>query len=309
MGCIEAFEKGQVTEFGMPERVVETAISKLFFFGDRVVKVYKHGEYFFASLANKEARKKFYEDDFFWNQAFSPDIYLKLGKYEDDLYIEMKKIDGSKTLTNLLQQGVVTVDDMSRMTRALVERLRLITTKHPEKIEHQLERTFLATMKEDLQDLRQWLYLGEPHIKKADADSVVELLETAINKEPYFKEGVLGAAIDNNCDNLLFLNGEPSFIDIMTPKENWRALDEYGTVARTAADAYVLGEKELGDAVHTAHRELADPLPPIALLVHEIRGACIQWPYRHMLGQHDVAEKFKNFVLKKVEELDSIMSR
>ena len=87
MELIESFEKGLVSDFGMPEKVVETAISKLFFFPSRVIKVYKPGEYFFANLSNKESRRKFFEDDFFWNHAFAPETYLRLVEHEGDFYI------------------------------------------------------------------------------------------------------------------------------------------------------------------------------------------------------------------------------
>lgn len=324
MKLIEALEKGQMEEFGTPDKVIETAISKLFFFGDKVVKVYKHGKYFFANLDDLEPRRKFFQDDFFWNHTSSPEIYKELsgvrnGTFEkvsvsegDDFIILMNKIDGSATFTKLLAENKLSLEDTRQMSIELIELLRVLTDKKLKDFRHLTGMGWRQLWKEDTTDsLRPWLDMVNEHIPKAEAGRVMNTLEDASVKEKYFTnydENLFAVVIDNNCDNLLFLDGKPSFIDIMPPKEGWRIADEFSTVVRTAVDAYVIGGSKHGNAVYETYRKYRADAPENVKLIYEVRAALIQWPYRHMLGQHDLAEKFKDYVLPKIEQLKTLHS-
>lgn len=307
MTLIEALEQGTFHDFGQPDHVIETLLSKVFFFGDRVIKVYKHKEAFYGNLADPSFRKTFYAEDFFWNHEMAPDIYQKLIEVDGDHYIEMRNVDATKNLTNLFADNTVSVSDIHRLTTELVTKLRQLTTDRKAKLHRYFEMPWITLQDDDFEDLRQWAYIAES-IPRSTTDEIVNLLIRAAHQEPYFTafdQSLLSAAIDNNPDNLLILNGKPGFIDIMTPKDNWKVADEFFTVARTAVDAYVLGSEAHGNAVYATYDRKGQP--PIARLVYEIRTGLIQWPYRVIVNQPERAEKYKTFVLNRVQQLKQLV--
>ena len=157
-------------------------------------------------------------------------------------------------------------------------------------------------------DLPEWAKLAESHIAMDEVYSMLEKVREISLKEPYFTPydpNLLSIQADNNCDNFLFLDGKPHLIDSMPPKEVWRVFDEAAIIARTAVDAYVLGTEKLGDAVYTAYEKYRTGITPSARILYEINAGMIQWPYRHMIGQHEVAEKFRAHVLKRLDELQN----
>ncbi len=317
---IDTLENEGIKEFGKPDKVIETLISKIFFFRNRVIKVYKHKEAFYGNFADFAFRKEFYSEDFFWNHSMAPEIYLKLvgvkakgGSYDtvkldiaEDFYIEMAKIDSSKNLTNLFSSDKVTTINMEEMIHFLVEKLRSLTKERKVKLKHLFDLGWYKLQSDDLEDLRQWVYMAPDKISKKDTDIMIDLLKEKSSKEPYFTNynpSFLSVAIDNNCDNLLIINGKPSLIDTMTPKDNWKVSDEYFNVVRVAVDAYVLGNKELGDTVYQTYYKYRPEPSRATTLINEIRSSLIQWSYRHSLGQHEMAEKYKIFTLLKLKEL------
>ncbi len=305
--------------FGKPDKVIETAISKLFFFGNQVVKVYKHDNFFFANLAEPKTRRKFYEDDFSWNHTASPKIYLELkgvladslseaGVAEgDDYYILMNKINGSATFTCLLAEKKLTLSDTRCISRELIKLSRRLTTKRIKDFSHLTSQGWRELwLKNEVDSLRPWLAMAKEYIALSEAEKMTKVLETASRTEKYFStfnNDCLTAVIDNNSDNLLWLNNQPGFIDIMPPMESWRVADEYATVVRTAVDACVIGGREYGQVVYDIYRQFRDDIPDKVRIIYEVRAALIQWPYRHLIGQHKLAEKYRKFILLRVGQL------
>ena len=320
----EALEQGLVKEVGMPDRRIPTVISDLFVCGDKVFKRYKHELFFFADLLKFESRKEFFFEDFFWNNTAAPEIYRHLWGIEEkdgeyslvpptmgkDFLIEMSRIDDSQLLTKLLLDGKLTEKQVVLFIDALIDVLRILTAERKGHLAHLFNKGLPQIMCEDIQTFNTWMRERETHIKKEDSDALIAILEKALAQEPYFTEatrGLLSAAIDNNSDNLLLLNHKPSFIDIMPPMEIWRVVDEYATIARTIVDIEVLGESKLGEVARERYKKYNRDIPPRAKLVHELRGAGIQWSYRHALGQHDIAERFGNYTKAKMEELEALL--
>lgn len=319
MRFAEALEQG-LTEFGKPDRVVRTLLSTLCFFEQRVIKVYKHEYFFFTDLADFPSRKAFYFEDFFWNNVMAPEIYISLRGVQDhnghhtivdpedgeDFYIEMSKIDDSTILTKALQKGRVSKEEITQMTTTMVHKVRLLTSERKDKLKQYLSQTVQDIQHTYIQDLRKWAALAEPQVNKKEVEAILDIVLLAVDHEPYFVENSqdkLAATIDANCDNLLFVDNKPSFIDIMPPKNDWQVMDEYLTICRLATDAEVLGNAELAETVRATYTHFREAPPPVARLVYEIETGLIQWPYRHMIGQSELAERFKLFTLKKVGEL------
>ena len=93
----------------------------------------------------------------------------------------------------------------------------------------------------------------------------------------------------------------------MSPMFVWRVVDEHATVSRTIVDLQVLGNGELGDTARAAYAKYQRDIPPTARLMHELRAACIQWPYRYMLKQDSMAVKFGAYAQKKMVELEILL--
>ncbi len=322
MDLMQALEVGTVGTYGKPERVITTVISKLFICGDTVLKVYKHEPFFFADLTDFNSRKEFIFEDFFWNNTTAPEVYRHLWGVKrqngtsslvpptmgEDFIIEMSRIDDTQSLTKLLIDNTLTPAQVKQFIDVLVDTLAVLTRERRERLGHLFKKGLLQIMTEDVESMHLWLYDAQPYVTKKEADDIAGILRRAVAQEAYFASATeLGAAIDNNSDNLLLVDGHASFIDIMPPMVIWRVVDEYATIARTIVDIEVLGNHNLSAAARTAYAHYGRTLPPVAALVHEIRGACIPWSYRHNLNQNETAEKFGSYAKEKVQELKNLL--
>jgi aminoglycoside phosphotransferase family enzyme len=324
MTFTEALKAGQ-TKYGEPDKVVTTHISNVFIFGEKVLKVYKQENFFFADLLTFESRKAFYEEDFFWNNTASPEVYLNLwgvrtveGQYMfvsseqgEDFVIEMSKIDDSKTLTKILLNGELTDTLAVDFIDSQVDTLATLTRERRQKLNHLFQRGLLEIMKDNTQSLFDWM-LTEPKVSREDAETVKTLLMEGLEREIYFKSfsiSDLSAAFDNNCDNLIVVNDKPSFIDILSPMEVWRVVDEYATISRTIVDIEVLQGEQVGLIARNTYSKYGRNIPKVAMLMHELRAAAIQWPYRYMIKQDDLAIKFGVYTKNKMQELKNEMNK
>lgn len=310
---------------GKPEKVIKTLLSDLFFIGEKVIKVYKHKEAFYGDLSDSVFRKDFYIEDFFWNNSLAPEIYTRLVGVKlngeitetdvnnaDDFYIEMKKIDSSQNLTNLFNKGKVSEEDITHLIKIMVVKIRELTREKQEKLKDIFSLGWQELIIQDIEDLREWMYLAAEHISKEKTNEYIDFIKKVAASNVYLKEcdnTKLVVSIDNNPDNVLILNGTPSFIDIMPPKPNWKVCEEFYNVTRTAVDCFVLGGESFGQTAYNAYREFGEEPKEIAKLLYEIRSSLIQWPLRHILGQHDLAEKYKKFTLSKIGLLELALKK
>jgi len=316
----QLIKEGKVSWLGMPERSIETLLSHVFFFGNTVIKTYKHQQAHYGDFSNFNFRKQFYNEDFNWNKEVAPDIYtgLKAVRQRDetfvecdideaeDFFIEMKYVNEDYNLTHALAIGKIASTEMKKLTVMMVEKMRALTETQSESLQHVFKRGFLALQREAVIDLRQWVALAEDRISQTEVAAIIDALSVAIEHSSYFSttENLRwGLAIDNNCDNLLIINGEPSCIDSMPPKESWRIGDEYFIIVRTAVDAEVLGNEALAAAVYECYNAFSGLIPVEVTLIYQIRSALIQWMYRYKIGQNDAAEAYGHFARKKYAEL------
>ncbi len=312
MPLIEALELGK-THFGMPDRVIETVLSKLFFFGDRVIKVYKPR---WQETTDSTFRKRFYNDDFTWNHIAAPHIYTKLHGFDEnhapvhpdsahDWVIEMKNIDTTSNLTRLLPSGAVDADTMSTISDAMIENLENLTREKRASLSHIFDRPYTDLRVQSLKDLDDWLLELRSEISDETRTEAVDRLTDTVVNDPYFKEFTSDdyrVAKDTNSDNILWIDGSASFIDIMPPNEHWRVNDPQFALIRTAVDAEVLGNERLAKSVHDAREKSYGIIPPSVLHAYSLHGALIQWAYRLMLGQHDLAKKYGEYVKQKLKK-------
>ena len=312
MQLIDAIENGQ-TAFGTPDRVIETVLAKLFFFGDRVIKVYKtRGQ----EATDATFRKRFYNEDFTWNNIAAPHVYTHLHGFDEDHIsshphaahdwaIEMKNIDTSSNLTRILPSGSINQKKISAIAYAIVEKLEHLTREKRDSLSNIFERSYVDLRIQSLKDLDAWLSELRTDISDDVRSRAIQRLTQTVLNDPYFKEFTSDdyrVAKDTNSDNILWLDGKPSFIDIMPPNEHWRVNDPHFALIRTAVDARVLGNESLEKSVHEARERSYGTIPVHIVEAYALHGALIQWAYRLMLGQRDIAKKYGAYVSRKLKE-------
>ncbi|RJQ32335.1 hypothetical protein C4572_01285 [Candidatus Parcubacteria bacterium] len=312
MTLIEAFEKWAVEGVpGHPDKVVETLLSKLFFFGDKVYKVYKKEENSISKL-DRAGRIEFYRQDFYWNNRMSPEIYIKLQPLKennglflntsfeeaDDFYILMNKIDDSQNLTTLLGKGGMQDEQIRKVVREMGNRLKAISRENGEEIEDILQTGWREFNNRNIEAL-EWIYEASPALPFETSRRVISFLQDIVDKEEYFSFKRCprpSAAIDNQSDNILLLNDNVCFIDIYPPKKIWRARDDLFVLARLATDVAVLGNKEMSEMVYDEYRNIAPAWPSQVTDIYEIESALIKTAYYFIIKKAGLAERYLSFI-------------
>lgn len=310
MNLIEAFDKNLIID-KKPDKIIETIISKLYFYGDKVYKIYKYEKFFFGDFGDWDFRKKFYEEDFYWNSTMAPSVYLALTGVKnisetDDFFIEMKKFDDSKNLTNLLIQKNISDIDIEKIILEMIARLNKITSSKKNDPNYNFGRELIDIHLADLESDANLLYLIPSFITKGKTDIIVDFLKNVSLNSSYFKDynaSKLSALIDNHADNIVFLDGQVEFIDVLPPKESWRVGDICFIVSRMAADIAVLWSKEKADILYGIYERNNKPVPPRIKAIYEIRSALIQIWCFYSQNKLDIAPKYLKFVEEKISFL------
>jgi hypothetical protein len=223
----------------------------------------------------------------------------------------MSVIDDSKTLTKLLIENKLEEKNVAPFIDTLVDTLATLTTERRDKLAYLYEKSLAQIIQDDIETLFVWMMDTSPEIAEADSTRLKATLFAAIDKEPYFKNAKAesySAAIDANSDNLLLLEGKPSMIDIMPPRVTWRVVDEYATISRTLVDIEVLGNAQLAQAAGAAYAKYGRAISEKTDLIYKVRAAGIQWAYRYMLKQPELAQKFAAYAKQKLTELEALIS-
>ena len=318
---IDYMERGEFNSLGKPDRVIDTLISKLFFFGDDVYKVYKYNKAFFGDFSDDRFRHEFYHDDFTWNTTMSPGIYLKLGyvrkngdviedtthDLSEDYYILMKKIDDSQTLFNLLEDKKIGVDDLEVITEEMFKRTEKLTEIKRNDMQDLFAIPYIDLDIRYMETLQDWLSMAPGLISKENADATVAELKSFINSYPYFKEFNTGdylTSIDNHSGNILYQHGQVNFIDSMPPMRIWRIQTDAYSISRPATDVEVILGKEYADAMYARFEIIRQTkVDPKLRAYLQAVAALIQASYMHMLKKDVLAKKFWDFAQEKIRGL------
>lgn len=291
-------------DFKKADRIVETLLSRIFFFGEKVYKFYKWKKAFYGDLSDANFRKQFIKEDFFWNNVMSPEIYKKLAilKNEDgreDLCIMMNKLKSQKNLIDCVESSELTFDILKKFVADIIKKQREIASLRKEELTILLTKDLKNIEVEAIKDLRSWDYMAK-ELPKQKIDQIAEKL-LAILRSPEYSEwrkvAKKSACIDGNGDNFIIENGEIVFIDILPPKYNWRVEDEVFNLGRAVADIRALGgNPKLAEAIYESYEKITGLKAPEAVKkLYEIRGAMIQVAYRYLLNQPQRAEKYLRF--------------
>lgn len=314
MNLISAFEKNLINGLDVlsPDRTIETIISKIFFYGDKVFKIYKYKKFFFGDFSSDKFRADFYKEDFYWNNIMAPEVYVSLcgvkkasDKYQivdlgfaEDFFIEMKKFDDQKNLTNLLFKKEISKDILKNIVIKMVSRLEKLTDNKREKYKEYFDRDFLEGHQEDLESDRNLLYMIQSFVPKERVDKIIDAAKKFSIKNKYFQnynKNDLSILIDNHADNIVLLNDEVEFIDVLPPKESWRIGDLHFNVCRLATDVSVLNSQELAESVYGTYEKNFKIIPTEVKYVYEIRSALIQAWCFYSAKKADIANNYLKF--------------
>ncbi len=314
MNLINDFESNKVLGFKNPDKIIETLLSKIFFFGDTVCKIYKWQSAFYGDLSDANFRKQFVAEDFFWNNIMSPDIYKKLlplkydnGEWKeslienaDDLCIVMNKLKNEETLTDFIESGRMNSDVARNFVSAIVQKQRDITDFRRKELSALLAKNLDDIERQEIEDLRSWAYMAKDKLPKEKTDYVVSKLLSILDLPEYNdwrEKAHKSACIDGNGDNIIIALDKILFIDILPPKFNWRVKDEALNISRIAADISALtGNVSLVGNLYDIYEQFTGlRIPLVVRKLYETRGAMIQAAYRFILNQDSRAEKYLNF--------------
>lgn len=324
MNLIEAFEKNSIIglDTSSPDKVIETIISKIFFYGDKVLKVYKYEKFFFGDFGFAEFRNNFYKEDFGWNKKMAPGVYLSLAgvkkdgeKYKlaelaeaEDFFIEMKKFDDDKNLTNLLAKKQIVKEDIEKIVSEMIYRLGELTQEKRAAKEYNFDKKLIDIHMAGLESDRNLLYLITDFIQKDKTDAIIDFLKNVSINHAYFKDynpGKFSLLIDNHADNIIFLGDKVQFIDVLPPKESWRVGDFYFVASRLATDIAVRLSEGKSKIVYEKCKDVFSVIPEDVKNIYEIRSALIQMWCFSTTGKPEIAQKYFDFIDRKVSALSS----
>jgi aminoglycoside phosphotransferase family enzyme len=301
-----------------PDKTIETMLSRVFFFGDKVYKIYKWEKAFYGDLSESGYRKKFIAEDFFWNNTMCPDIYTKLlplkyvnekwqevsSEDADEFVIMMNKLKNQETFTDFAEKEP-NFDVLKNLVEKIVMNQRKIADFQKEELSVLLGQDLKEIEKQEIEDLRDWAYMAQSRIPKEKTDAVVRKLFSIIELPEYQNwcgKAVKSACIDANGDNIIIDSGNVLFIDVLPPKPNWKVEDEVYNIGRMAADLSALsGKEEYAEFLYDAYAKLTNiEVPKIVRDLYEIEGAMIQAAYRAILNQREREKKYLDFVEKRI---------
>jgi aminoglycoside phosphotransferase family enzyme len=322
INLIEQFEDGKFLDLGKPEQVVDTLISKLFFYKDFVYKVYKYQKNSFADLTKFEDRKNFFTDDFVWNNTMDPGTYIKLmcvksdgissqicsDDIAEDFCIVMKRIEGTNSIFSMIQNNTLTNGDVEKITKYMLSAVEKLTEIKKPDMEHLFSMSYLTLENQNLESNKLWMYEAQDFIPKERIDVIIKQLELFVNSHPYFKnfdtENYI-TSLDNHTNNIIIKDGEISIIDSMPPKEQWRVQSDAYVVSRFATDIEILLGSEYSDIAYRVLRDVRGvELDQKVKTYFQIIAACIRAPYFFLLNEKEIAERFLNFIYLKIRELE-----
>lgn len=257
-----------------PTRVAETHISRLFFVGDRVVKVKRPIVTAFADFSTLDARRRACEREVELNRRLAEDVYLGVM----DMALEGETVEHAVVMVRLPEERRLSarldspsvLDDLHGIA-ARVASLHATARRAPE-----IDRTATRDAVRDLwrsgvDQLRP--FAGD--LLEPDAIERMAVLadEYLSGREPLFEERIAkGAACDGHGDlqaeDIFCLDDGPRILDCLEFDDRLRYGDVLADVAFLAMDLGRLGHPELGARFLTDYRDLTAEDWPDTLAHH-----------------------------------------
>ncbi|MEJ0053774.1 MAG: hypothetical protein WDN10_03585 [bacterium] len=323
---IEAFKRGEVPGESTVPKHIETVISNVFLFPERVYKVYKDDNEFFnknfRDISAKEARFSFTRKDFVWNSTLSPSIYLELkgaavagasmqlaepGDSAEELVFLMNRIDSKDILFEKLSRGEVSVADAYAIGGQLAGNLAKVRTRAITGL------NYFEIFEREIRDVREWIQGVSEYIPEEEWKKYCDFMEEFRQTNRAWHEGELSEQLaysgDAHSHNAVFSNGALYLMDTYAPKEEWMVAHNLIPFYRIGADLWALGSKELFDSYARGYEAaLETTLDPRLQAPFIIYAASIMVSYLYMLQKTDTdkkeaAKKYHEFIQRYYKEI------
>lgn len=295
-------------ESGKPKHI-QTVISNVFVFDDKVYKFCKNDNDFFNNgfrdISDNKERFSFTEKDYKWNDTLSPSIYIRLANVavQDGIIAEvdrndaeeimqiMNKVDTNNVLYEKLISGEITKDDCFEIGKQLGESMKKVQTRLPDK------GSFYEMFESRIDDLREWINSTPEYISKDEANAYCDYLNDFRLANREWFDGELTDEVvadgDFHSHNAVYSNKILYLMDTYPPKEEWGVGHKLIPLYRIGVDVWALsGNKEYFETLIAGYeagnnikvnRKLDD--------VYVIYVAGIAVPYLYMLQQTDAEKK------------------
>jgi aminoglycoside phosphotransferase family enzyme len=307
-------------ESGIPEHI-ETVLSNIFLFKERVYKVYKNDNEFvnknFGNISTREKRFAFSRTDFDWNHQLAEEIYLRLqgvkvdtgvirflDTYEnaEELLLVTKRLPAEASLFEHLQKKDIAESEYYGIGKQFARREgHFVPDEVPPK------ESVLENMSWRLDDIVAWVKGVESQIPQKEREEYIEELKNLTKRVYVGDTAELTISFDVHSLNAFYVDGVFYPFDTVASKDAWRFGPNLLSVFRLATDVFAfVGEKEFGEVLRGYYEYSQTTLPSEEkqrLLV--IYAGLIMMPYLYMLGKTDsdkqkAAIKYHDFLKRYV---------
>ena len=314
---IELMKEGKWPGENITPKHIQTVISNVFVFENKVYKFYKNDNDFFnksfRNLSGKDERFLFTENDFRWNGTLSPSIYLDIKNITvrngqivevsreeaEEIIMIMNRVDTSDVLYEKLIGNKISEEDCFEIGKQFGESMRKIQVKLPR------EYNFYDVFESLIQDQKDWISSVPENISLEESEAYCEYLDNyrQANRE-WFEELSAEVTVDGDfhSHNAIYSNNHFYLMDTYPPKEEWGIGHKLIPLYRLGTDILGLsGKQEFFEALVKGYEE------GNGIKVNRkfdefyiIYAASIAMPYLYMLSRIDpekkkIAEQFHTF--------------
>lgn len=296
-------------------RHIETVISNVFIFDNRVYKFYKNDNDFFNSsfrdLSAKQDRLAFSKSDFEWNQQLTKELYLRLQgvkvdgdsiqfvdeKDAEELMFITKRMPDGTILFDRLMKGDLTMNDFYEIGKQFAMREKNFVWHGALPGE-----TLLDNMLERHGDIVAWIKDIEK-VSALEKETWARELKELIVRVYTHDSTKVSVCFDFHSLNAFYIDQILYPFDTHAPKDAWRFGPPLLNLYRLATDAFALaGEKEFDAVMRGYHEYLKREMPSQEInRLFIIYASLIMVSYLYMLGKTDpdkqeAAVKYHNFL-------------
>lgn len=312
---LELLRAGKVSGESDVPKHIETVISNVYLFNERVCKVYKNDNDFFNSsfhdVSAKQDRFAFSKADFEWNQQLTKEVYLHLqgvkvegdqiqfvdGKDAEELMFITKRMPTGTILFDRLLQGDLTVEDFYAIGKQFAKREKGFVWNGT-----MSDESLLDNMLERYDDIVAWIKDVEK-VSALEKETWANKLKELIVRVYTHDSSKVSICFDLHSLNAFYVEQMLYPFDTHPPKDAWRFGPPLLNLYRLATDVFALaGEKEFDAVMRGYHECLKKEMPSRETnRLFVIYAALIMVSYLYMLGttdtdKHEAAVKYHDFL-------------
>lgn len=246
-------------ESGVPEHI-ETVLSNVFLFKERVYKLYKNDNDFvnknFGDLSIKEKRFEFSNIDFSWNQQLAKEVYLRIqganvgmdsvrfvdkSEETEELLIVTKRLPREASLFEHLRNNDLVETDYYEIGKQFAEREKGFISN-----EELSKTSLLENMSERNISIVDWVRGAEKYISHEEIVTYTGQLTNLIKIVYTGDSAPLSIAFDVHSLNAFYIDRAFYPFDVVAVNDAWHFAPALVNIYRLATDVFALvGEKNL----------------------------------------------------------------